>query len=81
MERVPALNGLCRQSLTCMYTNTPDQHFVIAPHPDHPNVVIAAGFSGPGFKFASVVGEMLADLVEDGATPHSTGLFTPQRFR
>jgi sarcosine oxidase len=79
--RVPALNGPCRQSLTCMYTNTPDQHFVIAPHPNHPNVVIAAGFSGHGFKFASVVGEMLADLVVDGATPHSTGLFTPQRFR
>ena len=80
-KRVPALSGPCRKQLTCMYTNTPDQHFVIAPHPDHPNVVIAAGFSGHGFKFASVVGEILADLAVDGATPHPHERFTPQRFR
>lgn len=78
--RVPALNGPCRHAVTCLYTNTPDQHFVIASHPAHPNVVIAAGFSGHGFKFASVVGELLADLVVDGATRHPIDRFTPQRF-
>ena len=45
-----------------MYTNTPDQHFVISAHPEHPQVAVAAGFSGHGYKFCSVVGEILADL-------------------
>lgn len=49
-----------------MYTNTPDEHFVISLHPEYPQVAIAAGFSGHGFKFASVVGEILADLVTEG---------------
>jgi sarcosine oxidase len=63
-----------------MYTNTPDEHFVISLHPEYPQVAIAAGFSGHGFKFASVVGEILADLVIEGKTNHPIDLFTPQRF-
>ncbi len=47
---------------TCLFENSPDEHFVIDMHPDCEDVVVAAGFSGHGFKFASVVGEMLADL-------------------
>ncbi len=50
-----------------MYTLTPDRHFVIDGHPQYENVVYAGGFSGHGFKFASVVGEILADLAIDGA--------------
>jgi sarcosine oxidase len=49
-----------------MYTMTPDEHFVIDRHPQHPGVVYACGFSGHGFKFASVVGEALADLASRG---------------
>ncbi|MBV9864294.1 MAG: N-methyl-L-tryptophan oxidase [Abitibacteriaceae bacterium] len=79
-SRIPALNSVCLNAVTCMYTNTPDQHFVIALHPQHPQVAIAAGFSGHGFKFASVVGEILADLVMEGATRHPTALFAPQRL-
>jgi len=56
------------KSSICMYTMTPDQHFVIDRHPDHPNVVFAAGFSGHGFKFAPIVGSILADMVESGRT-------------
>lgn len=78
--RIPALNSRCLNTITCMYTNTPDSHFVIAQHPEHPQVAIAAGFSGHGFKFASVVGEILADLTIEGATGHPTALFSPQRF-
>ncbi len=52
----------------CMYTMTPDSHFIIDRHRDYPNVVIAAGFSGHGFKFAPVVGSILADLVTTGKT-------------
>jgi monomeric sarcosine oxidase len=51
----------------CMYTMTPDQDFIVDRHPEHPNVSIAAGFSGHGFKFAPVVGEHLADLATDPA--------------
>jgi sarcosine oxidase len=56
------------RALTCLYTNTPDGHFIIDRHPDHGNVWIACGFCGHGFKFASVVGEIMADLALDGAT-------------
>lgn len=64
----------------CMYTLTPDQHFVIGLHPEHPAVSVACGFSGHGFKFAPVVGEILADLAVDGETAHPIGLFDPARF-
>jgi sarcosine oxidase len=79
-QGIPQLNGRFLQGKTCMYTNTPDEHFVISAHPEHPQVAVAAGFSGHGFKFASVVGEILADLVIDGKTNHPIDLFSPQRF-
>ena len=79
--RIPALNSDCLKTITCMYTNTPDKHFVIAVHPQHEQVTIACGFSGHGYKFASVVGEIMADLVIDGSTPHPIELFTPDRLR
>jgi sarcosine oxidase len=63
-----------------MYTNTPDGHFVVGRHPRHPQVVVACGFSGHGFKFAPVIGEIVADLVIDGTTTHPVGLFDPGRF-
>ncbi len=64
----------------CLYTLTPDEHFVLGLHPDSPSVAVACGFSGHGFKFAPVIGEILADLVTTGATTHSIGLFDPKRF-
>lgn len=77
---LPALDGPCVHSATCMYSNTPDQHFVIARHPDSVNVTVACGFSGHGFKFVPVVGEILADLATTGATDHPIGLFDPRRL-
>jgi sarcosine oxidase len=65
---------------TCLFTNTPDTHFVIDAHPDCSNVFIAGGFSGHGFKFCSVVGEILADLAQDGSTRHDISLFRAARF-
>ncbi len=53
----------------CMYTMTPDAHFIVDRHPEHPQVVIGAGFSGHGFKFTSSLGEAMADLCIDGDTP------------
>jgi sarcosine oxidase len=70
-----AANGPTRRASVCIYTLTPDRHFLIDVHPEHPQVVFAAGFSGHGFKFASVVGEILADLCDHGRTKLPTGLF------
>ncbi len=78
--RIPTLPGRLLQTTTCMYTNTPDQHFVIAHHPKDHRVTLACGFSGHGFKFVSVVGEIVADLAVDGSTRHPIGLFDPARL-
>ena len=64
----------------CLYTMSPDSHFVLGRHPAEPRVVIAAGFSGHGFKFASVVGEACAELALDGATRHPIAFLSPTRF-
>jgi sarcosine oxidase len=79
-ELVPALDGPCVHTATCMYSNTPDEHFVIARHPDCVNVTVACGFSGHGFKFVPVVGEILADLAMTGKTRHPITLFDPRRL-
>ncbi len=68
-------------SLTCMYTNTPDRHFVIDRHPLHDNVVYGGGFSGHGFKFASVIGEILAELAVEGRTRHEIEFLAASRFK
>ena len=79
---IPALaEGRLVDTVHCKYTLTPDQHFVIGLHPGHPNVTIASPCSGHGYKFASGIGEILADLAIDGATRHSIDLFDPKRFR
>jgi sarcosine oxidase len=63
-----------------MYTMTPDQHFVVGLHPRYSHVSLACGFSGHGFKFAPVIGEILADLALSGETAHPIGFLSPQRF-
>jgi sarcosine oxidase len=77
---LPAADGPRRRASVCLYTLTPDRHFLIDVHPEHANVVLAAGFSGHGFKFAPVVGEVLADLAEKGRTDWPIGLFRIGRF-
>jgi sarcosine oxidase len=77
---LPSLAGELLHAVACMYTNTPDGHFIIDRHPRHPRVTVACGFSGHGFKFASVVGEILAELAVDGQTRHPIELFRLGRF-
>jgi len=77
---IPTLPGKFLRAATCMYTNTADEHFVISRHPAHEQVVVACGFSGHGFKFVPVVGEILADLVTEGTTAHPISLFDPARL-
>ena len=80
-ERVPALAGGRVVTTACMYTMTPDEHFVIGHLPGTAGrISIAAGFSGHGFKFVPVVGEILADLAIDGGTDAPIALFDPTRF-
>jgi sarcosine oxidase len=78
--RMPALDGEVVRAKTCMYTMSPDEHFVIGAHPQFSSCTVACGFSGHGFKFASVVGEILADLATKGSTSHPIELFSPRRF-
>jgi monomeric sarcosine oxidase len=64
----------------CLYTMSPDQHFIVDRHPQHANVVFAAGLSGHGFKFAPVLGKALADLALDGGTDLPIGFLSLARF-
>jgi sarcosine oxidase len=72
--------GATEMLKACMFTNSPDEHFVLDRVPDAPQVAVFAGESGHGYKFCSVVGEILADLAIDGATRHDIGLFRIDRF-
>jgi sarcosine oxidase len=65
---------------TCLFTNTPDKHFVLDSLPSYPQVIVASPCSGHGFKFASVVGEIVADLAIEGSTRHDISLFRLARF-
>jgi len=79
-RRMPLANGETRDAKVCMYTNTPDANFIVDRLADHPNVVVASACSGHGFKFSSVIGEILADLVADGVTRHLIGFLSAGRL-
>jgi sarcosine oxidase len=65
---------------TCIFTNTPDEHFVVDRLPATPQVSVASACSGHGYKFCSVIGEIMADLAIRGETDHDIGLFRLDRF-
>jgi sarcosine oxidase len=77
---MPGASGPVQRTLTCMYTNTPDAHFVLDRHPEHRQVVYGCGFSGHGFKFSAVIGEVLADLAQTGTTHHDIAFLSAARF-
>ena len=64
----------------CLFTNSPDRHFILDRHPAHPEVAVAAGFSGHGYKFCSVIGEVMADLVHADRPRHDIEFFRLDRF-
>jgi sarcosine oxidase len=76
----PGANGALLDAAVCLYTNTPDGHFVIDRHPRHGNVIIVSPCSGHGFKFSSAVGEVVADLVTTGASRFDLAPFSLRRF-
>lgn len=77
---LPLADSAPASTRTCLYTVTPDDHFILDHHPAYPQVVIGAGFSGHGFKFGILIGQILADLALKGATAHDIALFRLQRF-
>jgi sarcosine oxidase len=80
-DHLPAANGSLLAAETCLYTMTPDGHFLIDRLPDAPNILVASPCSGHGFKFAPVIGEILADLATTGSTAHDIARFSLARFR
>lgn len=77
---LPNLLGELAQAEVCMYTNTPDLHFVFDAHPQHNNVLVVSACSGHGFKFSSAIGEAAAQWSRDGAPQADMSLFTLARF-
>jgi sarcosine oxidase len=80
-EHIPDADGPVLSMRTCLYTNSPDSHFIIDQLPSQPRVTIACGFSGHGFKFASVVGEILADLATRSKTDLPAQFLGLTRFK
>lgn len=72
--------GTFREAKPCMYSLTADSHFVVDRHPAHSNVIVCGGFSGHGFKFAPVIGEIAAELALDGRSRHSIEFLSLNRF-
>jgi sarcosine oxidase len=77
---LPHVESEPRRHSVCMYTMSPDGHFIVDRHPVHQNVVVAAGFSGHGFKFTPVIGQALADIAMDGRTELPIAFLGLQRF-
>src|SRR5690606_25881321 len=77
---LPGASGPVAATLTCLYTKTPDEHFVIDVHPEHPNVVVASPCSGNGFKYSPALGAVLADLATGTAPAFDLSPFAATRF-
>jgi sarcosine oxidase len=78
---IPAAAGPVRQVKTCIYTSTLDEHFIVDRHPSDPRIVLASACSGHGFKFASVLGEILADLATGRDVQHDISRFGLERLQ
>lgn len=76
----PGAAGAYKRSVTCLYTTTPDRNFIIDRHPEYERVAFACGFSGHGFKFCSLVGEILSQLAVDGSSDYSIDFLSASRF-
>jgi sarcosine oxidase len=77
---IPAVHPACREHAVCLYTMSPDEHFIVDRHPADPRIVFAAGLSGHGFKFTPVLGQALAELATEGVTRQPTAFLSLERF-
>ncbi len=78
---LPGVSDRVTDHAVCLYTMSPDEHFIVDRHPEYANVVFAAGLSGHGFKFAPALGKGLADLAMNGRTELPIGFLSLERFR
>jgi sarcosine oxidase len=77
---IPQADVPLRYARVCLYTMTPDEHFIVDHHPAHPQIVIGAACSGHGFKFSTLLGSIVVDLAINGRTAHDISLFSATRF-
>ena len=80
-QYIPGADAALKSTRICLYTMTPDEHFIIDRHPEYAQVVFGAGFSGHGFKFSTLIGRILCDLVLEGKTKYDINLFQATRFQ
>jgi sarcosine oxidase len=76
----PALAGPVVAAATCLYTMSPDGHFIVGTRPGSRRIHVAAGLSGHGFKLAPALGDALVDLAIHGRTELPIGFLSPARF-
>jgi glycine/D-amino acid oxidase-like deaminating enzyme len=79
-NHLPGVLSRVTDHAVCLYTMSPDEHFIVDRHPGHANVVFAAGLSGHGFKFAPVLGKALAEMALDGETSMPVRFLSRSRF-
>lgn len=79
-RRIPAADVALKASRVCLYTMTPDEHFVVDRHPQHPQIVIGACCSGHAFKYSTLLGDILVDLAMEGETSRDIEMFAMSRF-
>jgi sarcosine oxidase len=79
--RLRGLSDHCVSAVTCLYTTTPDSNFVIGFHPDSDRIIIASPCSGHGFKHSAAIGEIIAELVVNGASKIDISSFSLERFK
>ena len=77
---MPQANGYLNAGKVCLFSMTPDEDFIIDFHPQHENVLIAGGFSGHGFKFASAIGKTLCELAVQGVSNQDISFLSLNRF-
>ena len=77
---MPSPEGCLKSTTVCLYTNTPDQHFILDYHPRHRQVVVASPCSGHGFKFSAAIGEIAATMLDGEKPRFDLGLFRIDRF-
>ncbi|MCM2535396.1 FAD-dependent oxidoreductase [Neobacillus pocheonensis] len=78
---MPSANGHLVKGSTCFYTLTPYEHFILDQHPEYPHLFISAGFSGHGFKFSSVIGEIISQVITKGKSDYDLTGFSIRNYK
>lgn len=79
-QTIPALAGACLHSVVCLYSKSPDGDFILGQHPEHEEIILGVGFSGHGYKFCPVMGEVLAELATTGSSCFDLEPFSPRKW-